>query len=296
MTNTIWHLNDWLTSPSVPFFTKTTGNQDDAMHDHTFFEIFYMLEGAIGHIINGKSEMLSKGEIYFLKPSDTHCFLRDPNNRSRHRDVIIRAVFFRQLCDFIDPNLYSDFMSGKLRYKFSLSEKELEIFEERLGKISRLLATERKNENLIMAHAKAVCLQLLTIQLDSRENAQIVRSEWFNSLLNRFNDAECLVSGLDYVLQPFFYSHEHICRVFKDRTGMTLTDYLNLKRLDHAADRLAYTKKSILEISMECGVSSLSYFNKIFKQRYGVTPSHFRKRLFTPSELPAWSEVTTDAD
>ena len=77
---------------------------------------------------------------------------------------------------------------------------------------------------------------------------------------------------------------------------MTLTDYLNLKRLDHAADRLAYTKKSILEISMECGVSSLSYFNKIFKQRYGVTPSHFRKRLFTPSELPAWSEVPTNAD
>ena len=294
MTNAIWHLNDWLTSPSVPFFTKTTDNQDDAMHDHTFFEIFYMIEGSIGHIINGKCETLSKGEIYFLKPSDTHCFLRDANNRSRHRDVIIRAVLFRQLCDFIDPNLYNDFMSGKLRYKFLLSEKELEIFEERLGKMSQFLATERKNENLIMAHAKAVCLQLLTLQVDSRENAQTVQSEWFSSLLNRFNDAECLVSGLEYVLKPFFYSHEHICRVFKDRTGMTLTDYLNLKRLDHAADQLAYTKKSILEISMECGVSSLSYFNKIFKQRYGITPSRFRKRLFTAPELPVWSEITTN--
>ena len=221
-------------------------------------------------------------------------FMRDANNRSRHRDVIIRAVFFRQLCDFIDPNLYTDFMSGKLRYKFLLSEKELEIFEERLGKMSQFLATERKNENLIMAHAKAVCLQLLTLQVDSRENAQTVQSEWFSSLLNRFNDAECLVSGLEYVLKPFFYSHEHICRVFKDRTGMTLTDYLNLKRLDHAADQLAYTKKSILEISMECGVSSLSYFNKIFKQRYGITPSRFRKRLFTAPELPVWSEITTN--
>ena len=199
MTNTIWHLNDWLTSPSVPFFTKTTDNQDDAMHDHTFFEIFYMIEGSIGHIINGKCETLSKGEIYFLKPSDTHCFLRDANNRSRHRDVIIRAVFFRQLCDFIDPNLYTDFMSGKLRYKFLLSEKELEIFEELLGTMSQFFATERKNENLIMAHAKAVCLLLLTLQVDSRENTQTVQSKWFNSLLNRFNDAECLV-----------YSYEHI--------------------------------------------------------------------------------------
>ena len=75
---------------------------------------------------------------------------------------------------------------------------------------------------------------------------------------------------------------------------MTLTDYLNLNRLDHAADQLAYTKKSILEISMECGVSSLSYFNEIFKQRYGVTPSRFRKRLFTAPELPVWSEITTN--
>lgn len=294
MINAIWHLNDWLTSPSVPFFTKITENQDDAMHDHTFFEIFYMIDGSIGHIINGKCETLSKGEIYFLKPSDTHGFLRNENNRSKHRDIVIRAVFFRQLCDFIDPNLYADFMSGKLRYKFTLSERDFEIFEDKLGKISQLLTTERKNENLIMAHAKAICLQLLMFQVDSRENAQTIQSEWFNSLLNRFNDTECLVSGLDYVLKPYFYSHEHICRVFKERTGMTLTDYLNLKRLNYAADQLAYTKKSILEISMECGVSSLSYFNKIFKERYEVTPSHFRKRLFTAPELPVWSEITTN--
>ena len=88
-------------------------------------------------------------------------------------------------------------MSGKLRYKFLLSEKELEIFEELLGTMSQFFATERKNENLIMAHAKAVCLLLLTLQVDSRENTQTVQSKWFNSLLNRFNEAECLVSGLD---------------------------------------------------------------------------------------------------
>ena len=49
MSNIPYHLDDWLTTPEMPFYSKLTNGGDDVLHDHTFFEIFYILEGNISH-------------------------------------------------------------------------------------------------------------------------------------------------------------------------------------------------------------------------------------------------------
>ena len=45
-----------------------------------------------------------------------------------------------------------------------------------------------------------------------------------------------------------------------------------------------YSDKSVLSISMELGFSSVSYFNKIFKKRYNLSPLEFRKRFKNSNE------------
>jgi AraC-like DNA-binding protein len=74
-------------------------------------------------------------------------------------------------------------------------------------------------------------------------------------------------------------------RFFKLRTGKNLSDYIIDIRLGFSSRMLVDTTKSISEICFECGFNNLSYFNRIFKKKKGMTPkvfrSHYRKNKLT---------------
>ena len=63
----------------------------------------------------------------------------------------------------------------------------------------------------------------------------------------------------------------------KNVTGKTLVAYLQSKKLDYAKTLLLTTNYSVLEISSLLNYDSLSYFIRIFKQEFGLTPFKFRK-------------------
>ena len=73
------------------------------------------------------------------------------------------------------------------------------------------------------------------------------------------------------------FSESHFMRYFKETMGMSFVEYLKDYRLKMAARLLHGSESSILTISDEVGFENLSYFNRSFKQRYGVTPSQYRK-------------------
>lgn len=69
--------------------------------------------------------------------------------------------------------------------------------------------------------------------------------------------------------------------LFKEEMGRTINQYLRERRLVRAEFLLRTTFLSIKEVLSESGVSSMSHFVQYFKQRYGVTPSAYRKQLAT---------------
>lgn len=72
-------------------------------------------------------------------------------------------------------------------------------------------------------------------------------------------------------------SRSECFRCFKRLTNKSPTDYINEYRLSIAAKQLRETEKSIIEIITECGFSSPSYFGKMFKETYSMSPLQYRK-------------------
>lgn len=70
-------------------------------------------------------------------------------------------------------------------------------------------------------------------------------------------------------------SAKHIARVFKTVTDMTVTEYINEVRLKKAVEWLENSKLSIHEIIPKIGIDNESYFYKLFKMKYGVTPREY---------------------
>lgn len=276
MKNTLYHLDDWLTTQDFPFFSKITERDDDVLHDHTFFEIFYLLDGSICHELNGEIQSLRVGDMLFLHPSDKHIFLREEKQHCSHRDIIMRKEFFKSMCDFISDDLYDRFVSEKTQKLFNIDNGKIRELEETFTAISDMSAL-KNNKSIALSIAKATCTGLIGMLLNTKiENGE---PDWFNSLLRRLSDPAVMFQGWDIILSPFFFSREHICRVFKAKTGKTLTEYLNDQRLILAANRLAYSDDTVLSVCMNHGFSSVAYFNSLFKKKYGVSPRDFRKQL-----------------
>lgn len=72
-------------------------------------------------------------------------------------------------------------------------------------------------------------------------------------------------------------SEEHFCRFFKQMTKKSPVAYLNHYRMQKAAQLLADTDRKIVEIAMEVGFESISYFISVFKREFGMTPNQYRK-------------------
>lgn len=72
------------------------------------------------------------------------------------------------------------------------------------------------------------------------------------------------------------FSESHFMRYFKETMGTSFVDYLKDYRLTMAARLLATSESAILDIASEVGFENLSYFNRAFKKRYGMTPSQYR--------------------
>ena len=73
-------------------------------------------------------------------------------------------------------------------------------------------------------------------------------------------------------------SPSHFMRRFKQMTGQRFTEYLNIYRLNAAAEALRTTDDTVLTVAERCGFKNLSYFNRAFKASFGLTPREYRLR------------------
>jgi AraC-like DNA-binding protein len=72
-------------------------------------------------------------------------------------------------------------------------------------------------------------------------------------------------------LSPF-----HLCRLFRARTGETITRYRHSLRLRLALDRVRDRGADLASIALEHGFASHSHFTSVFRKHFGLTPSAFR--------------------
>lgn len=66
------------------------------------------------------------------------------------------------------------------------------------------------------------------------------------------------------------------CIFVKRNTGLTFSQYLNDIKLHRAVEMLRNKDTQISNIAYESGFTSVPYFNRIFKRKYGCTPKEYR--------------------
>jgi len=95
------------------------------------------------------------------------------------------------------------------------------------------------------------------------------------------------VLTLHQVAQAAHISEFYFCKVFKQATGMTFTQYLARTRVETVKQLLANPHARISEACYEAGFQSLSQFNRVFHRITGESPTEYRDRLHLRLRAPA---------
>jgi len=84
--------------------------------------------------------------------------------------------------------------------------------------------------------------------------------------------------SLDFISKHCYCNSAYLSYLFKKETGISITDYINRCRVEHAKHLLDVTNLTITQISGAVGFNDPSYFSKMFKKLQGVYPTHYRNR------------------
>ncbi len=84
--------------------------------------------------------------------------------------------------------------------------------------------------------------------------------------------------SLGALAQNFYISSCYLSHQFKDITGFTLTDYIQMTRVRNIQSLLINTQIPITEAALSCGFASFSQFNRVFRKHIGMSPSQYRKQ------------------
>jgi len=180
------------------------------------------------------------------------------------------------------------FFSYQTREALHISEKERKIVLDCFAKIKYELeqGTDKHTKKLIAANIELFlnyCIRFYDRQFITRNEANKDTLEKFEALLNEyFQSDKPQIIGLPsvtYCAEQLNLSTNYFGDLIKKESGKTALEYIQLKIINTAKEKILSDKKSVSEIAYELGFKYPQHFTRLFKQRVGITPNEYRDSL-----------------
>ena len=277
----------------LPFLIVKTEDCNIVKHRHEFVQIIYMCKGKLKHAINENVFDVYKGDIFIIPPYVPHYFIVDQEEKHELIEFEFMPEFINER--FSENLKNNSFMDFAYLEPFFVSENEIKprlnlkgsIQIEVEGILCEIIREYMKRESDFELIIKAMLLKLLVIV--GREFKRDIIGTETHSLFERHKEA--LYTSISYIKSNYntdltleeaakvaLLSQSYYRYLFKQLTLKTFTEYLNDLRISKAIELLkANLNMKILEICYEVGYNNINYFNKIFRQVTGTTPTSFRK-------------------
>ncbi|XEC97488.1 helix-turn-helix domain-containing protein [Paenibacillus tarimensis] len=125
-------------------------------------------------------------------------------------------------------------------------------------------------------HVLEYCQKVVRFIEDSQNNTRTSTMIDIKNYIDQNLDQDI---SLDALSERFSFSISYISRTFSEIFQVSFSEYLTGMRLERAAESLCGSSKSVTEISSMVGYRNVQYFCTKFKNKYGVTPSQYRKSM-----------------
>jgi len=195
-----------------------------------------------------------------------------------HPDLIHGTSLAKTIQDY-------SFFSYASNEALHLSEQEKQIILDCFSKIEFEIAhaIDKHSKRLIVSNIELFlnyCMRFYDRQFITRENIHKGSLEKFENLLQEYfqsdNPQTIGLPSVGYFAEQLHLSTNYLGDLFKKETGKTVKEYISLKLIDIAKEKIYDKSKSINEIAYELGFKYPQHFTRLFKNETGHTPIEYR--------------------
>ncbi len=248
-------------------------------HFHPFYEMCILLCPKAVHFIDGIPHEIGMFDIVGISPSRLHK-TQYPVGKPCRRLII----------QFSLPAQFPG-LSNEYEQLMNIFNRDVPIFrfdaelQRRLfGKLNDIYRLAPKQDSMrnIVIHMKFVEF-LILLFLNQQHNIYVNQA-----VMTELEQKIYTVVGyihahyreeltLDFLTREFCISASYLSHKFKEVTGFSVTDYIQMTRIRNAQALLINSQIPITQVAESCGFNSFSQFNRVFRKHIGTSPSHYRK-------------------
>ena len=259
-------------------------------HDHTFFELVYILSGTGIQWINNNKFAYHDGHLFLITPGDFHSFeVRMPTKfiNIKFNDIYIHSAVFGteniQRLEFIlqhanhqpgcilrnktDKLLVKPIIEAIIREYVNRNLYSKEII---IQLINTLIIVVARNIAMFLPEQVNECSEEKSLQILQYIQSNIYQSDKIKTKA---------------ISQHFGISPAYLGRYFKKQIKETMQQYILNYKMKLVENRLLHSDMRISDIVVEFGFTDESHLNKLFKKYRGCSPTHFRKNKCVQNRL-----------
>ena len=270
---------DFITLDQVEAFKLSTSYMKVAPtvppHFHNHYEIMYFLEGDAYYMVEGNNYEMNEGDLIITNPRELHCPVFRSKKPYKRTILTLRPSF---LSEFITDK-YSPFyaldkrqlgsqnkISSETVKKYKIDEKfsEMEYY---------ITSDKREAELMVKTNLVQLLVTLNNIVLQENPTGKTSNIDAVIQYINRNLTNKMMLSTLE---DEFHLSKYHIAHSFKEKTGLTIMEYITKKRIVMAKEMIL-DGSSLNEAAERVGFSDYSNFYRSFKKVMGFSPKDLRK-------------------
>ena len=224
-------------------------------------KICYVTGGTASLGFEGKTCTVRKGDVFFLLPAFDYSLHGAENFTYMYISFLgVGATAQMELMNISRKNFLFPDMADLEPFRLAAFSLKSEVIG--IASQSVLLFTLAKIGD------KAMRVQLNTDPSHAQENVNLIK---------KYVDEHYCSADLsvDQIARQFSYNKKYISTLFKSFYKMSLIQYINTMRINHACHLLEERTQTVSSLAAECGFRDPLYFSKVFKRKVGCAPSAY---------------------
>ena len=253
------------------------------VHWHEEMEFIVVKKGRGLVTLDRESRLLEAGQALIVLPGQLHGIRQYQQERMEYENIIFRLeMLLPKEGDVCGPKFLEPYRDGKLLYPAWIDGSAL-YHEEMLECIRKMDELSEQRPRSYPLAVKGWLFQFFFLMFSRveptlAEEGREKSLDKMKRILRRIEVDYGKPLSIKEMAEFSGFSESHFMKFFKNHMGVPFVSYLNDYRLTLAARALAEGQEDVLTVAMDVGFSNVSYFNRLFKKKFRMTPLEYRKR------------------
>ncbi len=266
----------------ISHIVQKTGYTMTRRHIHMEYELYYLVRGERYYFIDSKTYHITPGSLVLVPSGTLHKTANVDNTGDHERILLILNE------EWLNPFLHQTGLPPLSTY-FTHPVIQLDDFKQKhllrlFDGIYDELATKQPNYEVAIKMKLAELLILISrcnaaSDISTPFVSQSAKHKKINEVTYYIKEHFREPLSLQQIADHIFVSRGYLSNIFNEVTGMKLTEYINIQRINYAKELLTNSDDSITEIANSCGFENITYFERIFRQTTGETPLKYKQSM-----------------